>query len=344
MLTALLAWCLATRLRHVWLPAALWLLLVASVGRTEVEAVGEIGITVADLDRSVAFYTEVLGFEKVSHLELDGHSYERLRGVFPLRMRVARLRLGEEVIELTDYLAPSGRAMPSDSRGNDRWFQHIAIVVSDMDRGYARLREHRVEHASSGPQRLPDWNPSAAGIRAFYFRDPDGHFLELIEFPPDKGERRWQHEDRLFLGIDHTAIVVADTERSLRLYRDGLGLRVAAAGENYGPEQERLNAVFGARLRITSLRAARGPGIELLEYLAPRDGRETPSDLRASDVAHWQTRFYVADAAAEEKAASATGGRLVSPGTVELDDGRLGFHRAALLRDPDGHGLELAGQ
>src|SRR5262245_17083266 len=82
--------------------------------------------------------------------------------------------------------------------------------------------------------------------------------------------------DRLFLGIDHTAIVVNSTEASLACYRDTLGLRVVGQSENYGPEQERLNNVFGARLRITTLRAPAGPGVELLEYLTPRDGRPAP--------------------------------------------------------------------
>jgi catechol 2,3-dioxygenase-like lactoylglutathione lyase family enzyme len=72
--------------------------------------------------------------------------------------------------------------------------------------------------------------------------------------------------------------VVADTERSLSCYRHTLGLRVVGGSENYGPEQERLNNVFGARLRITTLRAAAGPGIEFLEYLTPRDGRPAPPD------------------------------------------------------------------
>jgi len=52
----------------------------------------------------------------------------------------------------------------------------------------------------------------------------------------------------------------------MRFYRDTLGLRAARESENYGTEQEHLNNVFGARLRITGLRATDGPGIELLEY------------------------------------------------------------------------------
>src|SRR5205085_5189828 len=69
-----------------------------------------------------------------------------------------------------------------DARSNDRWFQHVAIIVSDIDRAYQWLREHKVQHASPGPQLLPAWNPNAGGIRAFYFRDPDGHPLEVLWF------------------------------------------------------------------------------------------------------------------------------------------------------------------
>src|SRR5207237_8860382 len=164
-----------------------------------------------------------------------------------------------------EYLAPRGRTIPEDARSNDRSFQHAALVVSDMDAAYARRRAAKVEHASSSPQRLPDWNANAGGIRAFYFKDPDRHVLEVLQFPRGKGDARWHRSDALFLGIDHTAIVVGDTETSLRFYRDALGMRVAGASENWGTEQEHLNAVFGAHLRITTLRAPSGPGIELLE-------------------------------------------------------------------------------
>src|SRR5918996_172887 len=254
-----------------------------------VAAVDSVGITVSDMDRAVAFYTSVLSFEKMSDVELSGREYELLSGVFGARMRVVRLQLGDESLELTEFLAPKGRPVPDDIRPNDRVFQHVAIIVSDMDKAYARLRKAGVEHASTAPQTLPQWNRNAAGIKAFYFRDPDRHFLEILQFPPDKGLPKWRRTDRLFLGIDHTAIVVDDTERSLRFYRDSLEMDVAGGSENYDVEQEHLNNVFGARLRITALRAATGPGIEILEYLAPRNGRPAPADLHANDISHWQT-------------------------------------------------------
>jgi catechol 2,3-dioxygenase-like lactoylglutathione lyase family enzyme len=305
-----------------------------------VASVVSIGMTVRDMDRSVDFFEKVLAFRKVSDVEVHGEAYERLQGVFGLRMRIVRLQLGDEFLELTEYLAPRGRPMPADSRSNDRWFQHIAIVVRDMDETYRHLRRHKVEHASTGPQRLPDWNKNAAGIQAFYFRDPDGHFLEILQFPPGKGDPKWHRPtDRLFLGIDHTAIVVADTDASLRLYRDGLGLKVVGESENHGTEQEHLNNVFGARLRITTLRAARGPAIELLEYLAPRDGRPMPPDSQANDLWHWQIRLLVSDGDKTVQSFRSHHRRLVSPGTVALPDRQLGFSMGLLGRDPDGHAL-----
>ncbi len=301
-----------------------------------VQAVATIGITVGDLDRAIDFYSGVLDFETVSESEHAGDAIERLSGVFAARCRVARLRLGDEFIDLTEYLAPEGLPIPADSRSNDRWFQHIAIVVSDIDRAYTHLRSHGVRHASSGPQRLPEWNQSAAGISAFYFKDPEGHVLEVIHFPPGKGDPRWQAPtDRLFLGIDHTAIVVADTERSLSFYRGALGMTIVGGSENYGTEQEHLNHIFGARLRITTLKAASGPGVELLEYLAPTDGRDYPRDARACDLIHWQTVLAAPDPRIAAPVVRFGGGRWISPGDVPDTDGRRALH----ARDPDGHAV-----
>jgi catechol 2,3-dioxygenase-like lactoylglutathione lyase family enzyme len=266
-----------------------------------------------------------------------GDSYERLFGVFGLRIRAVRMRLGAEYIELMQFLAPRGRPIPADSRSNDEWFQHVAIVVSDMSAAYARLRSLHVECASSGPQRLPDWNPNAAGIEAFYFRDPDGHNLEILAFPPGKGSAKWHlPTGQLFLGIDHTAIVVSDTEASLRFYRDLLGLHVGTS-ENYGTEQEHLNNVFGARLRITSLRGSQGPGVEFLEYLAPRTGRHFPAESQPNDLWHWQINFRVREPDAVEGLLGKSRYPLISSRVIELGDAALGWRAGIGVRDPDGH-------
>src|SRR3989304_49341 len=75
-----------------------------------VAAVDAVGMTVSDMDRAVEFYARVLTFEKVSDVEVAGSEYEHLQGVFGLRMRVVRMKLGDESIELTEYLVPKGRS------------------------------------------------------------------------------------------------------------------------------------------------------------------------------------------------------------------------------------------
>jgi catechol 2,3-dioxygenase-like lactoylglutathione lyase family enzyme len=324
-------------------PAVLWVAWGSARASVPiVVVVGPIAMTVADADRSADFYSSVLGFERMLDAELSGEAYEQLQGVPRLRLRVVRMRLGDEALDLMEYITPRGRPIPADSRSHDRWFQHVAIIVSDMDWAYAQLRAHGVAHISPAPQRLPEWNPNAGGIRAFYFKDPDGHPLEILWFPPGKGEARWHVAgERLFLGIDHTAIVVGDTARSLACYRDGLGLRVTGESENWGTEQERLNNVIGARLRITTLRAASGPGVELLEYRAPRDGRLVPGHARANDLAHWQTTLVTHDTDRLGMALRSGGCAPQSSGAIALRGRELGFVRGLIGRDPDGHAFQV---
>ena len=315
--------------------------LAATIAVAQVaQRVDSVAITVSDMDRALAFYTRVLPFDLVSEVDISGDDYARLFGVFGMHARIIKLGLGKERIELVQFLTPAGRPVPADSRSNDLWFQHVAIIVSDMKEAYAHLRRHDVTHASTGPQVLPDWNPSAGGIAAFYFKDPDGNHLEILQFPPGKGDPRWQSKAKLFLGIDHTAIVVGDTDRSLTFWRDTLGFRVAGHAENYGPAQERLNNVFGVRLRITGLVAPKGGiAVEFLEYLAPHTGRAAPIDTRANDLWHWHINIATRDAVAVAKVLRQRRYSWVSPGAIRGLDGRMGYTAGIMARDPDGHGV-----
>ena len=145
---------------------------MSSRNKSLVQSVDAIGTTVADLNRSIDFYSRVLSFEKVSEVQAGGAEVESFQGVLGLNSRTARIRLGDEFIELTEYASPPGSPMPPDSRGNDQWFQHISIVVSDMNLAYQRLQQNNVEKVSPEPQLLPEWNPNVAGIRVLYFKDP----------------------------------------------------------------------------------------------------------------------------------------------------------------------------
>lgn len=305
--------------------------------------VSKVSMTVSSLAAVLPFYEKVLTFEEVERYELSGPDVQCLLGMADedILARVAVLQLGQEQIELVEFINESRQlAPPADSRSNDLWFQHIAIVVSDMEAAYQRLRQFGVKHVSTAPQTLPDYLPAAAGISAFYFRDPDGHNLELIHFPKGKGDMRWQEEaGRLFLGIDHTAIGIADTRRSTVFYRDMLGLKVAGGSENHGTEQERLNQVFGAHLIITGLKAKSGFGIEFLEYLAPPGGRPYPADSRPADLWHWHSTVVVDDIEYTYRQLQEADYRFISNGIT-----RFNHQNAFLVRDPDGHAVVVASQ
>lgn len=309
----------------------------------KVREIATFGFTVSDTARAEHFYEEVLGFEKIAETEIAGDAYDALSGVTASGARIAHLRLGEQIVEMTEYLSHRGRPIPVPWRGNDLWFQHVAIVVSDMEKAYEQLRRHRVGQISLEPQTIPETNVAAAGIMALKFCDPDGHALELIWFPAGKGSERWRRPaGRLFRGIDHTAISVSNTEQSLAFYRDLLGLTLGGATVNTGIVQERLDGVINPRVRVTAVMPEKSPPfVEFLHYEVPSDARPIPGDTTAVDLWHWQTSLVVDDVAAAAKALRAAGVRFVSSGVVDVPNKALGFARAVMVTDPDGHAVRL---
>jgi len=315
----------------------------ASEARIAVHSIAAVGFTVSNMERSIAFYRDVLTLQPVSDVEVDGPEYDQLWGVFGVRARIVRMQLGEQQIELTEFLSPPDmRPIPVPSYSHDLWFQHFAIVVRDMDEGWGRLRKHHVRQISPRPQTIPVSNAAAAGIKALKFRDPDGHNLELLWFPEGKGNPIWKRAGHdVFLGIDHTAMTVRSTESSIMFYRDVLGLTVAGGTFNMGTEQEHLDSLPGARARVTGLATKISPlGVEFLEYQQPIGGRPIPTDSRPTDLWHWQTTLVVPDV---EAAATTLRGTVpfVSTSVVTLPDKHWGFTKRVLVRDPDGHAVQL---
>lgn len=233
----------------------------------------QLTLNVRDLDRTVGFYVDALGFS------VETRATNR-----------ARLALGSQHIELLQQA--SAEPYPLPRAANDPWLQHFAIAVADMDAAYARLSPFSPESVTrGGPQLLP---PSTGSVTAFKFRDPDGHPLEL-SYAPESDWARIATKDpgTLFLGIDHTALAVSDLEASIALYAD-LGFRIGARLLNQGPEQARLDGLDGASVDIVVLLTPEaGPHIELLRYrhpvpsaacaIAPGDIAATLTTLALSD-------------------------------------------------------------
>ncbi len=308
----------------------------------QVQKIRAIGLTVLDADKSKDFYTQALLFELVSDITVTSKNYSDLEGVAETKIRIITLQLGDELIELMQYLNIDGKPIPSDSQSNDLWFQHFAIAVSDMDSAYAHLRKFPIQPISAEPQTIPPQNKPSAGVRAFKFKDLDGHNLELIWFPDDKGQDKWHLNERLFLGIDHSAISVANTERSLQFYRDFLGMQIDGGSLNQGETQAHLDGLPQAQVKVTPLRPAQGGlGIELLDYIIPTNGRPMPSDWKSCDIAHVQVELVVNNIQQAVEILRLSGVQFVSAGIVQFALSVIPCRQACLVKDPDGHAMLL---
>ncbi|WP_158807740.1 VOC family protein [Beijerinckia sp. L45] len=290
-----------------------------------------IAMVVGNLDAAEAFFADAFSFEFVERKAEDA-GLATLLGVPDTRIRQTVMRLGAQEIGLLAF-DPPGRAYPLDSTSTDLWFQHFAIIVSDMDAAYRRLQAAgRFSAISDGPQVLP---PVSGSVAAYKFRDSEGHPLELLAFPAGTGPAYWQEKasGALFLGIDHSAVSVSDTERSIAFYRDVLGLTLGEQTENIGPEQARMDGVPNAAVTVTGLNPVHAPShVELLGYKVGAR-RPVAFDTRADDIA---ASMFVMETEALTSLVDrliAAKARFISPGIVTLTDGV----QAIAILDPDGH-------
>ena len=151
--------------------------------------ISSVGFTTANAEAAAHFYADALGFRRSETLLVEAGPYAELVGLPGSKLKLVRLQLGQETLELSEVLSLGpglrpGRKIPADSRSCDLWFQHICIVVSDLDAASAKARQMIANGSlvgvSTAPQTLPEWNLAAAGIQAFKFRDPEGQQLMLI--------------------------------------------------------------------------------------------------------------------------------------------------------------------
>jgi catechol 2,3-dioxygenase-like lactoylglutathione lyase family enzyme len=150
-----------------------------------IRGIDHINIVVADLARSVTFYTEVLGFKKTHDVTMEGDWIEQIIGLRGVKGLVAFVEPpgGGTRIELLEYKAPPGVALPENSRANTRGLRHIAFRVENIGAMAAKLRAAGVT-LFSDPVKVPQGVVKfAAGDKTLlYFLDPDGVILELAEY------------------------------------------------------------------------------------------------------------------------------------------------------------------
>ena len=307
-----------------------------------VQAIHSIALTVADLNRTQNFYTQALGFKIVGDITVAPSRYSQLAEVPPHSVRIVTLKLGNECVELVECLNLDSEPIPRDSQSNDLWFQHMAIVVSDIDRAYEHLQSFSIEPISDGPQTIPADNPTAGGVRAFKFRDVDYRSLELIWFPAGKGKEKWHQDgDDLFLGIDHSAIAISNADTSKKFYCDLLGMKVVSSTLHSGDVQATLDGLPVADVQVTPLQPAQASvGIELLDYIKPGTGRPIPDSWDISDLAHMHIILEIEAIESALEQLKQAGVEIVSPDWVNFPE-TYRYHQGCLIRDPDGHALLL---
>ena len=263
-------------------------------------------LTVSDLYHAERFYVGGLGFAVVHRGVIDPAMATLLSAE---HVTAVTLQRGGQTLVLQAF-QPPGDHYPLGAASSDQLFQHFAVPVADMEAAYGRLKAAGPSPISPTPQLLP---ARSGGAVAFKFRDPDGHPVELIQFPD-------RHDD----GIDHSAIVVMDVARSIDFYRDQLGFSVAARQLNTGPEQDWLDGIASVSVDVVALSPKQPtPHLELLGYRSPPVRptiRLAPRDIAATRV--------VLEVAG------------LPSGSAQLADGS----RARLIHDPDEHAIVLITQ
>lgn len=278
-----------------------------------VQALVRFGLNSPNALRLVAFYEQAFGAQLQRRERQHAHQITQWTGVQGGGAERMLFGLGDATVELLEFDYP-GRPFPKELSPYDTRFQHFAFVVTDLRRAMERLSQAHdwTAISTAGPQTLPQ---SAGGVTAFKFQDPDGHPLELLQFPRGKVPIHWHAHTRtgLYLGIDHSAVSVSHIDRSLHFY-EALGLHVSVRTLNGGVEQQRLDGVRDPHVDVIGLAPARAtPHVELLHYRTlarPPHERLAGNDIAAS--------------------------RLIFSARETVRDGT-----ARLLQDPDGHFLQV---
>jgi catechol 2,3-dioxygenase-like lactoylglutathione lyase family enzyme len=292
------------------------------------------GPIVANLEETVAFYQEGIGFEVESE-PADADANPQLHQMFGLRDarlrwqigRAPRIRGGVGVIEIS-----SAAGEPLGRRIQDPGAFLLIVVVRDIDGTFTRLQQLGTPVVTRGGKPLDTYG----GWRVVVVQDPAGHFVQLMQPPRLPATIH----NVLDVRLRHT---VADVQRSVALYRDALGLQVAiGATPVYGNDPTLIELLGLPQDRVwryaTLVVPTSGIEIELMEFKGAR--LLEPADI-ADPGATWM-QLRVADVDAAVAGVAVAGGTLITTGgrALDLPSGNT-TRKVGVVRDPDGLFLVL---
>jgi catechol 2,3-dioxygenase-like lactoylglutathione lyase family enzyme len=140
-----------------------------------ITGISHVGISVANLERSIAFYRDLLGMRVIQEVPMRGANYDAIMALQGTEGRIVVLRTGNLEIELLEFQRPPSRPVEPGHHVSDHGISHFAINVEDIAGLYSRLEVAGVRLHSA----LVHF-PSCA-TTAVYFCDPDGNFIEMLE-------------------------------------------------------------------------------------------------------------------------------------------------------------------
>jgi len=150
-----------------------------------ISTIDHINLVVSNLERSVRFYTELLGFKEVRRAHLEGEWIESIIELKGVRANVVYIvaPAGEPRLELLCFDSPKGEAIPANSIANTIGIRHIALRVKDIHATAKRLKEAGVQVIGKTVEVPTSVVTHDAGHKILcYFLDPDGILLELAEY------------------------------------------------------------------------------------------------------------------------------------------------------------------
>ncbi|MEW5815246.1 MAG: VOC family protein [Spirochaetota bacterium] len=140
-----------------------------------IKGIEHVALSVSDLDRSIAFYTDVIGFKLARLIECTPQMrLEDVAGLPGCKARIAHLESGKLMLELFEYQQPRGREIRENHTQADLGFSHIGFKSTDVRGEYQRLKKIGIRFFSAPVEFRP-------GIWLCYFYGPDGEVCELRE-------------------------------------------------------------------------------------------------------------------------------------------------------------------
>ena len=150
-----------------------------------VNILDHVSVTVSDMERSLAFYCDLLGLKTVERHRLEGETISKMAGKPDVIMEVVRLEAPETpgvMLDLQQYVTPEGKV--SDAQLGDVAHAHFCFGVPDVWAAYQALKTKGVEFVSEPVHFDLEWGI----VYVVFFKDPDGFILELMQVPIEKKE------------------------------------------------------------------------------------------------------------------------------------------------------------